>query len=366
MLVETKLLKNPQARREVVAQAIDYARRVCRWTYEDMEAAFKRFRESEMAAKDPRLSAWKAEAARQPESSDEVGPLEQWVRYCAKEETPALVDQVDQNLRSGRLVVAIVGDEIKPETWDLVKYLSQASPGLHFTLHLIELTCYREGGSGPVLVVPRVAMGTNLVERAVVTIRRAAEAPRDADVEVEVAPPTGRAVRQRRSLSEEEYRTRIRNALGDRADDYWRLIEDVQSEGLSLEFCQDAVMAKLELPTGKALTVMKFSSNGRLCPGGWLPGQLRDAGVVDFLGAPPREPPSDFLEKAATLERSQGVSLRFWGALAKVHADFAPKRTLGGWGEGLVPFDAIKDRVPAVLAAVGELVRDVSNALGED
>jgi len=39
VLVETKLWRNPEARREVVAQAIDYASCLSRWSYDQLDAA---------------------------------------------------------------------------------------------------------------------------------------------------------------------------------------------------------------------------------------------------------------------------------------------------------------------------------------
>jgi hypothetical protein len=41
-LVETKLWRNPEARRSVVAQIIDYAKELARWNYDDLIAAVRR------------------------------------------------------------------------------------------------------------------------------------------------------------------------------------------------------------------------------------------------------------------------------------------------------------------------------------
>lgn len=40
-LVETKLWKNPEARREVVGQIIDYAKELSKWTYTDLDNCVK-------------------------------------------------------------------------------------------------------------------------------------------------------------------------------------------------------------------------------------------------------------------------------------------------------------------------------------
>src|SRR5689334_14710126 len=42
VLVECKLFRNPQARREVVAQILDYAKELARWGYADLQAAVSR------------------------------------------------------------------------------------------------------------------------------------------------------------------------------------------------------------------------------------------------------------------------------------------------------------------------------------
>ena len=53
VLGECKLARNPQARREVVAQALDYARAVSSWGFEDLE------RGSAEARKEPEFKLWK-------------------------------------------------------------------------------------------------------------------------------------------------------------------------------------------------------------------------------------------------------------------------------------------------------------------
>src|SRR5207237_2502761 len=42
-LVETKLWKSPEARRQVVAQIIDYTRHIVRWDFSQLNAAFAQY-----------------------------------------------------------------------------------------------------------------------------------------------------------------------------------------------------------------------------------------------------------------------------------------------------------------------------------
>ena len=46
-LVECKLWRNPQARREVIAQIIDYAKKISGWTYERLQNAIKAYKISQ-------------------------------------------------------------------------------------------------------------------------------------------------------------------------------------------------------------------------------------------------------------------------------------------------------------------------------
>ena len=41
-LIETKLWRNPQSRREVVGQTIDYAKELSKWSFGDLDAAIRR------------------------------------------------------------------------------------------------------------------------------------------------------------------------------------------------------------------------------------------------------------------------------------------------------------------------------------
>ena len=68
-IVETKLWQNPEARREVVAQIIDYAQQVARWTYADLESRFKKCR---AAAGTPSSSLFSYVCDLEDDSSDEA------------------------------------------------------------------------------------------------------------------------------------------------------------------------------------------------------------------------------------------------------------------------------------------------------
>src|SRR5262249_53397542 len=91
-LVECKLWRNAEARRKVVAQALDYARAISRWTYSDLQ------REVAKASRLPGNVPFDRVLARNP------GLREQ-----------QFIDDTTRAMRSGRFQVVIAGDGIRED-----------------------------------------------------------------------------------------------------------------------------------------------------------------------------------------------------------------------------------------------------------
>jgi hypothetical protein len=145
VLVECKLWRNPQARREVVGQILDYAKELSRWSSSDLQRAV---RQRLKCSGDPVLEKVKKIA---PEM-DEIG----------------FNDALTHNLRRGRFLLLIVGDGIREGVEAISEYL-QAHAGLHFSLGLIELPIFALP-DGSRLVVPRVLVRTSVITRTVVAV----------------------------------------------------------------------------------------------------------------------------------------------------------------------------------------------------
>lgn len=148
VIVEAKLWRNPQARREVVGQILDYARALARWTYEDLQ------REVSSATK---------------RHGNVVFDL---VREAGGESDEArFVDQVSRDLRAGRFLLLIVGDGITEGTQRIGEFLADHA-GLAFDFGLIEVAQYRfhdpRLGSDRLIVQPRLLAKTVLIERTVI------------------------------------------------------------------------------------------------------------------------------------------------------------------------------------------------------
>ncbi|WP_174291242.1 hypothetical protein [Sphingomonas bacterium] len=146
VVVECKLWRNPQARREVVGQILDYARELSRYAYDDLQ------RQVSIATK-RQGNVLYALAHSAGSDLDEA----------------SFVDRVSRDLAAGRFLLLIVGDGITEGTRRIGEYL-QGQPGLAFGFGLIEMVEYRYGelGAERVIVQPRVLAQTVVIERHVI------------------------------------------------------------------------------------------------------------------------------------------------------------------------------------------------------
>ena len=147
VIVECKLWRNPQARREVVGQILDYARELSRYGYEDLQR--------QIAVATSRRGNVLYELA-----CEAGGTLDE----------ATFVDRVARDLAAGRFLLLVVGDGIAEGTKRIREYLRD-QPGLAFDFGLIEMAEYRvpdEGEGERTIMQPRVLAETVRIERHVI------------------------------------------------------------------------------------------------------------------------------------------------------------------------------------------------------
>jgi hypothetical protein len=159
VLIECKLWRNPQARREVVGQIIEYAKDVSKWNYQQLSEAISR--------------------STPPAGVKQSLPLYERIGTPDKLDEALFVDSVSRNLRRGRALLLIVGDGIRENVESMTEFLQQ-HVGLHFTLALVELAVFEMPANEGFLVSPFVVARTKMIERGVVAM---------ADDRVEVRAP---------------------------------------------------------------------------------------------------------------------------------------------------------------------------------
>lgn len=145
VLVECKLWRNPEGRREVVGQILDYAKELSRWSSSDLQREVNR--------RLKRNGNTLLELVRAVDATvDEI----------------AFNDALTANLRRGRFLLLIVGDGIREGVEAISEYL-QRHAGLHFSLGLVELPIFVLP-NGDRIVVPRVLAKTHVMTRSVVAL----------------------------------------------------------------------------------------------------------------------------------------------------------------------------------------------------
>lgn len=144
-VVEVKLWRNPEARRKVVGQVLDYATELSRWAYEDLQ------REVSRATGQGGNALYEMVAARHPDVDE--------ARF---------VDSVSRSLSAGDFLLLVVGDGIREGVGRIAEYL-RGSSTLGFTFGLVEMAIHQTS-AGQTLVQPRVLANTVVVQRTVVSV----------------------------------------------------------------------------------------------------------------------------------------------------------------------------------------------------
>lgn len=160
-IVETKLWRNPEARRKVVAQILDYAKELSSWTYEDLQREINR----------------------------KLGKKGNTLYHLVKSFDPNsilsesdFVDSVSRNLERGKFLLLIAGDGIREGASGIAEFLSNAGH-LNFTFAMVELALYQAEGLGK-LILPKTLVKTVEISKMTVEIPSGFILTRDDDFEV--------------------------------------------------------------------------------------------------------------------------------------------------------------------------------------
>jgi len=228
VLVETKLWRNPQARREVVAQAIDYASSLSQWTYSRLDEAVQAYLKT-YGGVDLDLLGW---------VEKQHGPVEGGRHYF--EETVA------KNLRLGRFLTVIVGDRIRQSLVDMLDHVNRY-PHLATDVALVEMLCYRwkPGEDWPLLVVPSIIAHTEIVERSIVQVTIKPDIAHQIDVKQERVEEHDR--RKRITLTEEAFWEMLEESAPDGYRNARQLVDEYcRREDIGAKLRQSSLVVRLD------------------------------------------------------------------------------------------------------------------------
>jgi hypothetical protein len=314
VLVEAKLWRNPEARRQVVGQVLDYAKELARWSYEELQAAVR------LARREPGLDLYELVC----------GP------EAAPEGEATFVDAVSRNLRLGRLLLIVAGDGIQESAEKLAEFL-QRHLGLHFTLAMVEISLWRAPTTGAVFVQPKVLARTVQIERAVIRLEGGVAMSMP---QITPASPRAKPV----TLTSEGYweaLAALDPTLPDRLQAFLRQAEaigvyaDVQ-RGMSLRW---------RSAEGREFTVSYVKSNGQVGTD-WVNGNANEIGRLDLAHDFQRDLASR-LPGAAVKETPQPIGWRVVVDGRSPSIDFMLSHS-EAW------LEAMKDYIASISQALGE------------
>jgi hypothetical protein len=234
ILVEVKLWRNGEARREVVAQTLDYASCLFEMSYSDLEAAVSK------------SETWK----------DRASPrLHQLFEKADAPDPATFIDAVNTNLRAGRILILVVGDGIRTEMERLASLL-QSHAGARFTFGLIQLAVYQLPDNLGQLVVPQTLLKTKLVERGVVLV--------DDKRTTVLPPPTfGRLQGGRTTITEEQFYEAMASLDKSVPDKLKAFVLKLQDRGVRTDF-RASLNLMLDLSSGSSVNLGYIQRDGAI------------------------------------------------------------------------------------------------------
>ena len=244
-LVETKLWRNPEARRTVVAQIIDYASHLSTWTYDELRQAVLASRNNDaVTSSDPLVDL----------ASDGDDDMDE----------QAFVDRMNRNLRLGRFVLLIVGAGIHEGVERMADFLNQ-TPQLQFTLGLVEMGLYAlddKAQPSDFFVQPRIIARTREVTRAVVEIKTTVQP--EIIVSVPSAPPAAQSGRTK--LTESAFLEQLSESSSPEVVRFAeRMLEQAPAHDLTIKWGEAGPLLRYEdAETGHSFTFGKLSRHGTL------------------------------------------------------------------------------------------------------
>jgi hypothetical protein len=332
VLVETKLWRNPQARREVLSQTLDYIKDLVLLDFEWFEAQ------------------WKIHMAGTPHQ--DVSLLERLSKLAEEEiDEREFIDRVNHALARGDILAMIVGDGIQSRLQELVSHLCKDLPHLRYALALCELPFFQLGDSDSdgMIVVPRIVSNVEPVQRAYVRVDIADNLAGKVVVTPVLVEPKLENRTVRVNLDEDALLRSVEASVGSDIRKQFEAAynELIDSFGLEPDFRSAALMLKIPDPEGEknGASVIAFEKHGRVYNTEFLPGRLRKWGSI----AP---------------EICQKIAKDYWATLHKIDSRFplngishmSPKR--------FIPFGDLLDKWPSIKNAIGEVAARVRTAAG--
>jgi hypothetical protein len=331
VIVETKLWRNPQARREVLSQVLDYTKEIATKDYDWLDKQWGIFSKGRLSEHNNLLDMISEVAAEELDEHE-------------------FIDRVNRALDRGDIISLIVGDGIESRLQALVSHLCKDSAHLRYSLALVELACYQIKGEKELLIVPRIVREVEPIQRAYVKI----DVANSLEKQIAVQPivddePSGQVKKRRTTLTEEDFLTSLDNHIG---VDLRRQLE---------AFCNDLIDSyRLEPYFGSAALMLKIPDSLGENPGINIFAIERAGRAINtrfFKGG--------MINQGIPPETAESIANNFWAELNKIDSRFRKDGMDHMYIERFIPIQSLIDKLGSIKEVIGKTVQIVRTELDQ-
>ena len=176
VLVETKLYRNPEGIREVVAQTYQYGAAISAMSFIEFEGALRKGMKGGAELKPGETIA--ARVRGRQTGGDQIGVVDDFE------------DRLATNIQRGEVLYLIVADGIHASVERMTSWLNEYGGSAPHRFGLVELRSYMTG-AGTAIVIPRTLVRTKEISRHVVVIESRTTEPVTATVEDRTGTASG-------------------------------------------------------------------------------------------------------------------------------------------------------------------------------
>lgn len=271
VIVETKLFRNQESRRAVVAQIIDYAKELQKWDCE-------------------KLNGFVSEYYLKKEGQAlNIIDLMARCGYCTYSEEASLVDSINDSLSKASFLLMIVGDGIRSGVQQLAEFLND-NTSMSFALALTELEVYQSGES--IIVIPNLITKTTIIERRI----RSVDSPSSCDEKKQYI--------QKPLLPRKEFIAKFADNGGYDPDEVSEFISDLEAiDGLSVGIAPTELTIRFSPEDGHSYPLLTFGISSNHSDLWIVPGRIKVA--LENHGRFPfdAEPFLDFFKQFIDIKR---------------------------------------------------------------
>jgi hypothetical protein len=332
VIVETKLWRNPQARREVLSQVLDYVKELVEKDFEWLSQQWDIF-----------LKSRKLEP---------IGLYEKLSELSDDFDQETYIDRVNRALDRGDILALIVGDGIETKLQALVSHLCRDSAHLRYSLGLIELACYHLDDADPkkLLIVPRIIQEVEPVERAYVRVDFSPGLEKQLKVTPIIEPIHEDRVKKREILSEDVFFSDLQTSVGadlrKKTESFYKDL--INGFGLEPVYKVAAVMLKVPDPNDEktGVSVIAIERKGRIYNTRHIKKQLIRWGIAE--------------------ERVDAICQEYWNELNSVESGFLTDGIGHLAFQQFIPLSRVANKFDSIKNAIEKVVKRIREEMNSD